>query len=123
MSALATRVSTPTASLEKSTRKPTARVLSLALPAPTRGRLRESNPHRTAGPPPGNCRAPPAPAPPPAHSDGSVASDPLVVVESPMAIVAGTYGNSGRWSPKQARIRIEPPAESGRAALTRIWFN
>ena len=51
MSALATRVFTPTASLEKSTRKPTARVLSLALPAPARGRLRESNPHRTAAPP------------------------------------------------------------------------
>jgi len=33
--------------------------------------------------------------PPPAPSDGSVASDPLEVVQRPVAIMAGTYGRMG----------------------------
>jgi hypothetical protein len=67
-----------------------------AQPSTTRGRPRELNPRRTAAPR-GCGRAPPAPAPPPAPSDGSVASDPLEVVDRrPVAIMAGTYGRMGR---------------------------
>jgi hypothetical protein len=62
----------------------------------TRGRPRELNPRRTAAPL-GCGRAPLALAPPPAPSDGSVASDPLEVVDlRPVAIMAGTYERMGR---------------------------
>jgi hypothetical protein len=83
----ATRASPQAAALEEIS-GPTARVLSLA--------LRELNPRRTAAPR-GCGRAPPAPAPPPAPSNGSVASDPLEVVDRrPVAIMAGTYRRMGR---------------------------
>ena len=95
---------------------PTARVLT-AQPSTTRGRPRESNPRRTAAPG-GYGRAPPVPAPSPAPSDGSVASDPLED-RQPVVIMDGTHGRvegqTLEWTWTRTRPRV-----LGSSRLTRI---
>ena len=83
--------------------------------------------------PPGVRKGASGAGPPPTPSDGSVASDPLVVVvRRPVAIMAGTCGrmggpDSGAGSHPERAVRLGTswltrigPADSGRAAPTRI---
>jgi hypothetical protein len=100
-----------------------------AQPSTRRGRPRESYPRRTAAP--GDAaasgRVPPAPVLPLAPSDGSVASEPLEVVDRrPVAIMDGIHGKIREETESEAhriQTRIRPCGLGSRRTIRNTVTN